>query len=73
MKPPIPDPFDYIRSYYGVPAKKGARVEITVRGVLRQGTITGAHNHYIKVRFDGDEKTFPGVFHPTDGVRYLTT
>lgn len=67
-----PDPFEYIRNYYKVPAKKGQRVEITVRGVLRRGAISGAHNQYIKVKFDGDKKPFPGVFHPTDGVRYLT-
>lgn len=67
-----PDPFEYIRNYYRVPASKGQRVEITVDGKLRRGAISGAHGQYIKVRFDGDAKPYPGVFHPTDGVRYLT-
>lgn len=67
-----PDPFEYIRSYYGVPAKKGQRIELTHQGKLRRATISGAHNQYIKLKFDGDAKPFPGVFHPTDDVRYLT-
>lgn len=67
-----PDPFAYIRDYYRVPAKKGQRVEISVDGKLRRGAISGAHGQYIKVKFDGDAKPYPGVFHPTDGVRYLT-
>ena len=34
--------------------------------------ITGFHNQYIKIKFDGDAKAFPGVFHPTDCMRYIT-
>ena len=64
--------FDYIQRYYGVPARKGQRVEYSPGNKpARQGTITGSHNQYIKIRFDGDAKTFPGVFHPTDGMRYI--
>lgn len=65
------DPFEYIRNYYGVPANKGQRVELTHRGLLRQGEICGAHNQYIKIRFDSDAKPYNGVFHPTDGIKYL--
>ena len=68
---PRPDPFQYIRDYYGVPAKKGQRVALTVNGQLRNGEISGIEGHYIKIRFDGDSKPYPGVFHPTDGVTYL--
>lgn len=66
------DPFQYIRDYYRVPAKKGQRVELTVDGKLRQGAISSAHGQYIKIKFDGDAKPYSGVFHPADGVRYLT-
>lgn len=65
-----PDPFEYIRNYYRVPASRGQRVEVEHNGKLKQGTITGAHNQYIKITFDGEKKP-AGVFHPTDGVRYL--
>jgi hypothetical protein len=66
-----PDPFEYIRNYYGVPAKKGQRVETEHNGKLKRGTISGAHGQYIKITFDGEKKP-AGVFHPTDGIRYLT-
>ncbi len=67
-----PDPFQYIRDYYRVPAFKGARVEISFPGNLRLGSVTKAEGQYIRVHFDGDAKPYPGVFHPTDGVRYLS-
>jgi len=63
---------DYISTYYGVPAKRGQRVEYTsATKPARQGVIVGAHNQYLKIRFDGDTKTYAGVFHPTDGITYL--
>lgn len=64
---------DYIQRTYGVPAKKGQRVEYApTNKPARQGVITGFHNQYIKIKFDGDAKVFPGVFHPTDCMRYIT-
>lgn len=65
------DPFEYIRNYYRVPAYRGSRVEVEHNGKLKQGTITGAHNQYIKITFDGEKKP-AGVFHPTDGIKYIT-
>jgi len=63
------DPFEYIRTYYQVPAEKGRRVEVKFKG-NRQGVITGARNQYVEIQFDGDKKP-SGVFHPTDGIKYL--
>ncbi len=61
----------YISTYYGVPAKRGQRVAYASAGKTRQGVIVNASNQYLKIRFDGDTKTYPGVFHPTDGITYL--
>ncbi len=63
--------FDYIQSYYRVPAKKGARIEYTDRGVTKPGKIVGARGQYIRIHFDGEAKPVNGVFHPTDGIKYL--
>lgn len=65
------DPLEYIREYYSVPANKGQRVEVELKGERKQGKIVGAHNAYIKVMIDG-EKT-PRIYHPTDAVEYLTS
>ena len=55
----------YVRRYYGVPARRGARV--TYNG--RPGRITSA-DHRIRVRFDGDN--FSSIIHPTEeGLIYL--
>lgn len=66
---------DYVRRYYGVPAKKGGRVSLEVNRptglgpMTRLGTITSA-THYILVRFD--DVTFSVPVHPKeDGLRYL--
>lgn len=64
--------FNYISSYYGVPAKKGQRVEYTATdGKVKTGFISGAKNQYIKIQFDGDSKPYNGVFHPTSNIKYL--
>ncbi|MCA3247422.1 MAG: hypothetical protein ING29_13195 [Azospirillum sp.] len=55
---------DYIRSYYGVPAKKGARVE----AYGKPGVITGASGPHILIRLDGHKNAHP--YHPTDGIEY---
>jgi hypothetical protein len=59
---------EYIRRYYGVPAKRGQRVCYTYKG-RREGTITGARNQYILVRLDGENRT--GAYHPTWEMEYL--
>jgi hypothetical protein len=61
--------FDYIRRYYGVPAKRGMRVAWDREDGTRLGTITKATN-YIYVRFDGVKHSVP--LHPKEnGLRYL--
>jgi hypothetical protein len=64
--------FDYVRRFYGVPAKRGGRVswvEPTFGNTLH-GTIVSA-SHYVHVRFDGAELVHR--FHPTDpGLTYAT-
>lgn len=54
----------YIREFYGVPAKRGARV--TVNG--KQGVITGSVGAYIRVKFDGD--SYSKQCHPDWRVKY---
>jgi len=51
--------FDYIRSWYHVPAKR--RMRISVNG--KMGTITCGRGQYLRVRFDGDKTSY--VCHPT--------
>jgi len=51
---------EYIREYYGVPAKKGMRV--TYRS--KAGVITGASGPHVRVRLDGEKSD--GCYHPTD-------
>ena len=61
--------FKYIRRYYGVPAKRGGRVEWTTDAGVRKGTITSA-TAYVYVRFDDAKHPVP--MHPMeDGLRYL--
>lgn len=61
--------FDYIRRYYGVPAKRGGRVAWDTSKGTREGTITRATN-YVYVLFD--DAKFPIPLHPKeDGLRYL--
>lgn len=60
-------PFDYVRTFYGVPAKRGRRVLVSGS----PGVIAEDRGHYIGVNFDSDK---PGVIHnchPTDEVKYL--
>ncbi len=42
----------HIRDYYGVPAKRGARVKYTWRTPGRLGTVVGSRAQYLRVRFD---------------------
>lgn len=57
---------DYVRRYYGVPAKRGGRIRFDYDG--SEGTITRATAH-IWVRFDGVKWSVP--LHPTWMVTYL--
>lgn len=63
---------DYIRNQYGVPAKKGARVEYT--GDRSKGTqlgvVTGAQGGHVLIRIDGEKASLP--YHPTWELKYLT-
>ena len=64
---------EYIRRAYGVPAKRGARVEYSGNaavGKLR-GTIVGADGQYIRVRFDGNPARWTFSYHPTWEMKYL--
>lgn len=56
---------DYIRRYYGVPAKRGERV--TVDG--KAGRIVGFDGPHLRVRFDGERRIYNA--HPTWRVAYL--
>ena len=57
----------YIREYYKVPAKRGARIMFTHWG--KSGVIVASHNSYLKVRFDGEKIT--RILHPTWCVKYI--
>lgn len=59
---------EYIRRTYGVPAKRGARVQIAYRGGLYEGRITRANGPHVVVAPD----RWPGerlIYHPTD-IKY---
>lgn len=60
---------DYIRRQYGVPAKKGGRVEYTGGATPEFGTICGAQGAHLTIRLDGMKHTLP--YHPTWKLRYL--
>lgn len=57
---------DYVRRYYGVPAKRGMRV--TCDG--KPGVITSGAGAHIRVRLDGERHPYP--YHPTWRVTYHT-
>ncbi|GAA4108720.1 hypothetical protein ACFFTN_01330 [Aminobacter aganoensis] len=62
---------EWVRSNYGVPAKRGGRVEYNpfkdARGKF--GTITGTRGPYLLIRLDGSKHS--GSYHPTWQLRYL--
>jgi hypothetical protein len=55
---------NYVRDYYGVPAKRGMRVEIDGKG----GVITGFDGAHLRVRLDGEKHSVNA--HPTWRVTY---
>lgn len=64
----------YIRDYYKVPAKRGARIRWTgaVNSGYIEGTIIGSTGQYIRVRFD-KEPSRTLTLHPMWKVEYLPT
>ncbi|KAF1006023.1 MAG: hypothetical protein GAK28_02931 [Luteibacter sp.] len=60
---------DYIRKTYGVPAKRGGRVEYTGCGKKVTGTIRSARGGYLRIQLDGQNHA--GSYHPVWELRYL--
>lgn len=63
---------EYVRTHYGVPARRNARIEFTgnaMNGAML-GTIVGASRQYLRVRMDGEKRIW--TLHPTWKVKYLT-
>jgi len=62
---------EYIRKTYGVPAKRGARIEFTgsIGGRPQNGTIIGTDGARLRVLFDGEATR--RILHPTWSLRYL--
>ena len=64
---------DYIRRYYGVPARRGVRV--TWWGCMTErklhGTIVGARGQYLRIRFDDEARA--RTLHPTWLLAYHET
>jgi hypothetical protein len=64
---------EYIRTAYNVPAKRGMRVEYQPEHKKAwQGKIIYAEKGYLRIRRDGDTKTYPAPFHPTWNLKYLS-
>lgn len=59
----------WVRKSYGVPAKRGGRVEYTGNGKSEFGTIIGVAGAHLRIRLDGAGRSLP--FHPTWKLRYL--
>lgn len=59
--------FNYVRTYYGVPACKGRIVEVNGK----KGVIVKDLGHYIGVVFEGDKPNQISHCHPTWKVTYL--
>ncbi|MFI5614674.1 hypothetical protein [Amycolatopsis sp. NPDC051903] len=55
----------YVRRYYGVPARRGARVEFDGR----PGVITSCPGAHVRVRLEGE--THSALAHPTWRMTYL--
>lgn len=59
----------YIRRTYGVPAKRGVRVEFTDSTGSVFGTIVGSSGQYLRIRWDHSGRT--SNIHPTWNMVYL--
>lgn len=62
--------FEYIRTYYKVPAEVGRRVRVLGSNGDVEGVIVGTMNQYLRIHLDGENKP-KGVYHPTDRIEYL--
>ncbi|KAF1009539.1 MAG: hypothetical protein GAK28_00177 [Luteibacter sp.] len=60
---------EYVRRYYGVPARRGGRVEYTGCGIVEMGTIRSATGSNLNIQLDGVKHAMP--FHPTWKLRYI--
>lgn len=58
---------EYVRQYYGVPARIGRRVMV----YGKPGIIAEDRGHYIGVNLDTDKPGQVSNYHPTDKVEYL--
>ncbi len=62
---------EYIRDTFGVPAKRGGRIEFTdSRGAKWRGTIRSARDSRLRVRLDGLRTI--SILHPTWNMKYMT-
>ena len=59
----------YIRDFYGVPAKRGMEIEYNGECVPVFGRITSAREGYIRVRLKNTKKIIS--LHPTWKVKYI--
>jgi ribosomal protein L21E len=59
------DSLEYIRKYFGVPAKMGTRVKYEGK----TGRITGATGEYIKIKMDGEKKSY--CYHASWKIEYM--
>lgn len=66
--PPWPGPWELVRRFYGVPARRGMR--ITFRGLKEplQGRLTYCSGQYLWMRTDEGKKV--GPLHPTWEIEY---
>jgi hypothetical protein len=60
---------EYIRDYYKVPAKRGARVRYTGNGKTQLGEITGSNGPHLLIRMIGEKTAQP--YHPTWKIEYI--
>jgi hypothetical protein len=58
---------EYIRKTYGVPAKRGGRVNYMFKEIM--GTITGSRGGHLLIKLDGHKRSLP--FHPVWQIAYL--
>lgn len=62
----------HIRDTYGVPAKRGGRVEYTdTNGQKWRGTIRSADGAHLRISMEGLRRTY--TYHPTWDMVYVQT
>jgi hypothetical protein len=57
---------EYIRKFYGVPAKRGGRI---IYGASGYGTIVGSMGAYLRIRMDGEKQV--KSYHPQHLITYI--